>query len=674
MKCSESWLREWVNPKITLEKLCSDLTMAGLEVEGYDNQVIEIAITPNRGDCLSVLGLAREVSALTKTPLKAPIINFIKPINKDTLPIHIKNKSGCARYVGRIIRGVKANAETPEWLKERLLSSGVNTISPIVDVTNYVMLELGQPMHAFDLNQIEKEVNVRLSKKGETISLLDGTKKELDEETLVIADKEKPVAIAGVMGGLDSSVTLLTQDILLESACFSQHVIARSRQYYNINSDSAYRFERGIDPTIQRQAIERATQLILDMSGGVPGPVMEASSSTHLPKKKIISLSADKIRQVLGVTIPTRDIEAIFKALQFEFKSAKNKWTVHVPLYRTDVLIPEDLIEEIARLYGYHKIPTQTLHAALQTINVPDSAPDLRLLRQAMSDQGYQEIITYSFVDKKLQECLHPDVVPHELLNPISADMAVMRTNLWPGLVNTFIYNQSRQQNRLRLFEIGTCFVSHHHKMEQLPKLAGLISGFCFKEQWGITSRQVDFYDLKGDLENILALSHPLNEYLFKPETHQALHPGQSAGIYHGSHKIGLLGALHPQILKTLGLSDQIFIFELDLNSLLSASMNNFQDISKFPEIRRDIAILINQAVPSKDIQDTIKNIAGSWLKDVFIFDVYQGKGISPGQKSVALALILQHPTRTLVDDEITDLMNKVIAALKGQLGAELRS
>ena len=788
MKCSESWLREWVNPGKTQVELCHDLTMGGLEVEelapvaqafsgiivgqvvklekhpeadrlrlcevnvgqatplkivcgasnvsvgmkapvamigavlpdktiikpaklrGYssegmlcsaselglaeesegllalaedapigedvrkylmlDDYTIDISITPNRGDCLSVRGIAREIAALTGSPLRPISVTATKPTSKDVLSLTVEVPAGCPHYVGRVIRNVKADLTTPIWLKERLRRSGVRTISPIVDVTNYVMLELGQPMHAFDLATIDKEIIVRQSKKGEKIALLDGSEKELDAKTLIIADHEKPLAIAGVMGGVDSSVTLSTCDIFLESAFFSPATIARQRQYYNLNSDSAYRFERGVDPTIQQEAIERATQLIVQLVGGEPGPVIEKTGQNFPAAEVIIQLKFAKIEQILGINISQEKVESIFDALKFKWEWKDASWRIHIPRYRFDILLPEDVIEEIARLYGYDNIPTHHIQATLQVDQTGETGQDLHDLRQALSNQGFHEIISYSFIHRKLQALLDPQEVPRELVNPITADMTVMRTNLWPGLVNTLLANKSRQQHRIRLFEIGTCFTTQNDKLLQQLRIGAIITGLAHPEQWGVPAREADFYDLKGNIENLLAHL----ELTFKPETHPALHPGQTGAIYHQEQKIGIMGALHPTVLQALDLTSQAYLFELDLSMLLKAGSPRFHEVSRFPEIRRDIAILVNQAIPAKGIQDTIKVIAGDWLKDVFIFDVYQGKGISPGLKSIALGLVLQHPTRTLVDDEVAELMERVITALKGQLGAELRS
>jgi phenylalanyl-tRNA synthetase beta chain len=682
MKFSESWLRdEWVNPALSRDALCTALTMAGLEVEEAvsahsalkpDDYIIDLSITPNRGDCLSIRGIAREVSALTRSPLlQKQNTTQVNPVSNHTLDVVVEAKKDCPVYCGRVITNVKAAATTPEWLQERLRASGIHSISPIVDVTNYVMLELGQPMHAFDLDTIEQKIIVRPSAKGEQISLLDGSEKQLDAETLVIADAKKPLAIAGVMGGMDSSVTLLTKNIFLESAFFLPQTVARQRQYYNLASDSAYRFERGVDPTIQREAIERATQLILEITGGEAGPVIEAAYQK--PKTCSIALSHEKIAKVLGLSLDKKEVEDIFNALTFSFKHENQHWIVDVPPYRSDITLPEDLIEEIARIHGYDKIPIHTLKAELQTARAEEEM-DLQALKQLFSDAGYHEIISYSFVDSKLQALLDPDAKTCELVNPITAEMTVMRTNLWPGLINTFLYNKSRQQHRIRLFETGTCFNQQGKDLHQETRLGGLAAGLASPEQWGSKSREVDFYDVKGDLERLLHFLNADLKFDFKPETHPGLHPGQAAGIYQDKVKIGVLGALHPAILQSLDIKGcNVYVFELDLARLKMEKAPRCQEISKFPEIRRDLAMMINEAIPASKIQDTIKVLAGDWLKDVFIFDVYQGKGVSPGLKSVALAIILQHPARTLVDDEVTAFMERVITTLKGQLGAELR-
>ncbi|MHB1947442.1 MAG: phenylalanine--tRNA ligase subunit beta [Gammaproteobacteria bacterium] len=791
MKLSELWLREWVNPALTREQLCAQLTMAGLEVDelapvaeeftgivvgkvlevekhpeadrlnvclvdvGSENPltivcgaknikagmkvpaaligavlpnkteikltairgatshgmlcsaselglseqgegllqlphdapigtsvweylkltdfVMDVAITPNRGDCLSVMGLSREIAALTKSSLHIPNIQSIKSTLEDTLTVTLQASTECPRYVGRIIRDVKADATTPMWMQERLRRSGSRCISPVVDVMNYVMLELGQPMHAFDLQTIANKIIVRMAKAHEELKLLDGQTVTLNEDTLIIADETKPLAMAGVMGGLDSSVTLLTKDIFIESAFFQPSAIARSARRYNLGSDSSYRFERSIDPTIQKLAIERATELLLEIVGGKPGPIIEVAHSELLPQPAKIHLRKARISKLLGLKIPDHEVETILQLLGFTVTKQGDDWDVVVPARRSDMTLEVDLIEEVMRLYGYDNLPTHQPVSGMQINPCPENKLHLANLRHALRDLGYNEIVAYSFVDKKLQQMFDPDSKPKELLNPMTADMAVMRSNLWPGLVNTLLYNQNRQQSRIRLFEIGLRFVLRNDELLQQPVISGLVSGTALPEQWGSANREIDFFDLKGDLYNMFSLTLDSDEFIFKSSQHPALHPGQTAEIYRRDRLVGIIGALHPSIIQALDIQGNVFVFELLLDELQDARIPKSKEISKFPEIRRDLAILVNRTIPSVAISDTIKEVAGKLLQDINVFDVYQGKGIAEDRKSLALSLILQDASRTLRDEEVADLMNRVIVALKDQFAAELR-
>lgn len=652
----------------------------GKDLRNYlalNDYTLTLAIMPNRGDCLSIKGMSREIAALTDTRWTPLAISETEAqAIKSRIDVVVDDKHACPNYVGRIIENIKPNLATPLWLKERLRRANVRSISPIVDITNYVMLELGQPMHAFDLSKLGKTIHIRQSKQGEKILLLDGSEKELNDNSLIIADENNPLAIAGVMGGEESGVTENTTAIFLESACFLPHVVAKQRQYYGLNSESAYRFERAVDPTLQREALERATQLVLELTGGIPGPVIEANHTSNNNIAKCIILSKDKITNVLGINISSETICAIFNRLGLTYQQTEQTFSVNIPPYRHDLLLEEDLIEEIARLYGYDKIPMHTLQGDLavhkqQPISVNQ---DWMIIRKSLCDMGYHEIVSYSFVDKKLQAMLNPSETARELLNPITADMTVMRTNLWPGLINTLLYNKSRQQHRLRLFEIGTCFVTKDNKLTEQSQLGGILMGDDYPEQWGITSKKIDFFDLKGDIENLLSYYYAKNSIEFAQDMHPALHPGQTAAIRINGHHCGIMGMLHPMLYQTFDLNEKIALFALDLANLKQPYQGMYREIAKFPEIRRDLALLVEQSIPSKAIQYTIKELAGDWLKDVFIFDVYQGKGILPGLKSIAVALILQHPQRTLVDDEVAALMEHVIKGIKEQLGAQLRS
>lgn len=650
----------------------------GKDIREYlqlNDSAIDISITPNRGDCLSVRGMSREIGAITNSPVTTvKVIEAIKK-SRDTLPVQVIDTHGCPHYIGRVIRHVKADIATPVWMKERLRRSGHRSIHPIVDVTNYVMLELGQPMHAFDLQKLQGGIQVRLAKDGETIDLLDGSTKVLNNKTLVIADHQGPVAIAGVMGGMDSCVTLTTTDIFLESAYFSPAVVAAQRQALMLNSDSAYRYERGVDPALQKLAMERATALILEIAGGEAGPIIEAHTHEALPKKREIRLSDERVVKLLGTAIPSVDIKRILTALGFGCKREGDKWIVLPPSWRFDVSLPEDVIEEISRIYGFDKIPMHPMSGNLCIgVKVPESNTHTAL-RQALTALGFHEVISYSFIDKALQQQINPDVLFKELKNPMTAEMGVMRTSLFGGLLQTLMYNSSRQQHRIKLFEIGACFFPDNTgKVHETQYLGGLISGPSVPYQWGMPEKSVDFFDLKGVLENIFLGIYPNHRLTCQPEVHTALHPGQSAAIYLNGVKIGIIGSIHPILMQSLGLKERAYLFEVDLSALPPHIISSPRLVSKFPEIRRDLAILLGETIPAAKIQDTIKGSAGDWLKECFIFDVYQGQGVAPGSKSVALGMILQHPDRTLTDEDIVAVTDRVVRALKEQLGAELRS
>lgn len=649
----------------------------GMDIRDYlglSDYVFDISITPNRGDCLSVKGLAKEVAALTEAALKTQEPCAVKPSIDASLKVVIEVPEDCPRYVGRVIKNLKPEAVTPMWMQERLRRSGIRCIHPIVDVTNYVMLELGQPMHAFDLGKINNKIIVRKAKPAETLVTLDAELLELSSDVMVIADENTPIAIAGVMGGLDSGVSLSTQDVFLESAYFNAKSVAYAARKFNLSSDAAYRFERGIDPLGQVEALERATQLILHIAGGEAGPLVEVSHVASLPAPAVIFLDANKMHRLLGVVITDAEVESIFSRLGFSWAKEGHGWQVTVPARRSDVTCDVDLIEEVIRLHGYEKLPVETTHAALEPTFAPISTVGLTSLKQRCANLGYQEVITYSFVDKALQHQFDPYHEPKALLNPISADMAVMRTSLWPGLVGAYLHNQNRQQSRVRLFETGLRFIQNDLTgLRQENMLAGLISGAALPEQWGVAPRPADFFDLKGDLERLLDLVGPAKAFEYRPAQHPALHPGQTADIYRNDICLGRFGAIHPELRESLGLIHHVFLFELNVDHLTVSLPKKYQEISKFPEIRRDIAIFVDQTVPAQAIQDTILGIGDELIKDVTLFDVYQGKGVAVHQKSIALALTLQHCSRTLVDDEVAETMGRVISVLKERFAAELR-
>ncbi len=641
------------------------------------DRIIDLSITPNRGDCLSVQGMAREIAAITACDIKPHTIPTIESTVSDKLSITVLNAAeACPRYAGRVITHVKADTLTPVWLQERLRRSGIRSINAIVDVMNYVMLEQGQPMHAFDLQTISGGIQIRFAKATEELTLLDNQRVKLNQDTLVIADDTQPLAIAGVMGGLDSGVTLQTQSIFLESAFFQPHCITRTRQKYNLGSESSHRFERGIDPTLQVSALERATALIVEIAGGQVGPIVEVTQQTYLPKRAIISLRSARIHKILGFTIEDATIETLLQRLHFICEKNSTGWQVTVPVFRSDVSLEVDLIEEIIRLYGYEHVPLRQAIAPLQLNTNAETKLDLSHFRRTLCELGYHEVITYSFVNEKHQQLFDPVNQPKALINPITAEMSVMRTNLWSGLMEALLYNQNRQQPRVRFFETGLRFVPQPAEagvFAQQKVISGIVSGAALPEQWGVPTRAVDFFDLKGDLIHLIGLTMAAHEFEFKPGVHAALHPGQTAEIWRAGRLVGVLGALHPSIAQELDTNGKVLLFELLFDELTNAHVPFATELSKFPEIRRDIAIYVDQTVPSQRIQDTIVDVGGELLKEVNVFDVYQGKGVPPNQKSVALALTLQHTSRTLLDEEVAAIMDRVISALIQRFAAELR-
>lgn len=646
------------------------------EYLNLNDQCIEVDLTPNRSDCLSVKGIARDVAVLNRLELKEPKIAPVAPTIDDVLKVTLNAGEACSRYVGRVIRGVDVSQGSPLWMQEKLRRAGVRSIDAVVDVTNYVLLELGQPMHAFDLNTLQGGVQARMADDGEKLTLLDGQEVELKSDTLVIADDEKAVAMAGIMGGEATSVTSATQDIFLESAFFFPVAIAGRARNYGLHTDSSHRFERGVDYKLQAVAIERATQLLLDIVGGQAGPVIEIENE-HAPKDREVSLRRSRILSGLGFSMDDEEVVDILTRLGLEMSvKADSGWRFKVPSYRFDIAIEEDLLEELARIYGYNRLPTTSLNADLSIPMQYEARIGLSAVRSQLVARGYQEAITYSFVEPKLLKHFDPDAEPVELQNPISADMAVMRTTLWPGLVSSLQHNLNRQQDRVRLFEAGQRFVAEGKGIENLkqePMLAGLIYGPRLEESWTGKSDNVDFYDIKGDLESVLSLLADDASFSFEPAKHPALHPGQSAAVMRNGEQVGLLGAMHPQLQKTLGLTHSVYLFEITQASIAEAKLPSFEPLSKFPEVRRDIAVIVDQTTAVSDLQKVIEKGAGDCLTELKVFDVYVGKGIDPHRKSVALGLTFQHPSRTLTEDEINASMDVVIRSLEESFNASLR-
>ncbi|MBI6884334.1 phenylalanine--tRNA ligase subunit beta [Pseudomonas putida] len=640
-----------------------------------DDASIEIGLTPNRGDCLSIAGLARDVSALYDTPVTRPVVPAVVATHDEVRPVEVSAPAACPRYLGRVIRNVDLSKPTPLWMVERLRRSDVRSIDAAVDITNYVMLELGQPMHAFDLAEINGGIRVRMAEEGEKLVLLDGQEVALRADTLVIADHTRALAIAGVMGGEHSGVhTEKTRDLFLESAFFEPISVAGKARSYGLHTDASHRYERGVDSQLAREAMERATQLLLDIVGGEAGPVVEAVSEQHLPQVAPVTLRAERITQMLGMEMDPAQVEQLLNALELTTtKSGEGQWTVSVPSHRFDISLEVDLIEELARLYGYNNLPVRYPQARLAPQGKPETRGDLPTLRRLLVARGYQEAITYSFIDPKLFELFSPGVEPLLLANPISSDMAAMRASLWPGLVKALQHNLNRQQDRVRLFESGLRFVGQLGDLQQQPMIAGVITGSRLPEGWANGRDGVDFFDVKADVEALLGYSGALSDFTFSAGKHPALHPGQTAAIERDGKLVGYLGAIHPELAKALGLDRPVFLFELVLGDVVEGRLPKFSELSKFPETRRDLALIAGRDVASSAVLELIRDNAGEWLTDLRLFDVYQGKGIDPDRKSLAVGLTWQHPSRTLNDDEVNTTLQNILTSLEQRLNTTLR-
>ncbi len=631
---------------------------------------LDIHLTPNRGDCLSVKGLARDIAAITQQTMTQPQLAKQPVVIEDKIKINVASSADCPHYAGRIIRNINTQAKTPLWMQERLRRSGVRSIHPVVDVTNYVMLELGQPLHAFDLKQLKGVVNIRLAHPEEQVTLLDDKNVVLDANTLVIADESQVLAIAGVMGAANSAVTAQTQDVFLESAYFNPTRLAGRARHYGLNTDSAYRFERGVDPAITVSALERATQLMIEIVGGQAGPVTQVQSAAQpIPS---IKFRPTQVQKLLGFSLSEEKIDSIFARLgmHVQHKDA-HAWQVTPPTWRFDLSLEVDLIEELARIHGYQHIPVTLPNSSLTFLPQPETQLALTRLQDLLIDRGYREAINYSFTAPKLQQTIFPNSEPLSLLNPISSELSVMRTSLWPGLLNSLRYNQQRQQLSCRLFETGVCFHSHAGKLEQQEYLAAVASGQCLPEQWGVASTPLDFFTIKSDLEALLSLTAK-TDIQFMPGTHPALHPGQSSDLHQAGKIIGYFGALHPKIITELDLIGPIYCFELKTSAISERCLPQFKAYSKFPMVRRDISFWVDQKYPAQTILQAVNHESGECLHRSFLFDVYFAEQ-EPQKRSLALALCWQHPTRTLVDAEVDELMQKVIHYLKQSFAIQLR-
>jgi phenylalanyl-tRNA synthetase beta chain len=675
MKIPMRWLAEWVESPWGPRELGSRLTMAGFELEAIDearpdDALLELNVTPNRGDAMSVIGIAREVAALSGKPLQGPPIAAVPARHHDRLPVRLEVPAACPRFAGRIFRGVNNRAPVPAWMRERLQRAGVRSISPVVDVTNYVLLELGQPMHAYDLAKLQGGIRVRHASAGEKLTLLDDRAISVGADVLLIADDAGGVGAAGIMGGARTAVSEATTDVFLEVAYFSPDAVLGRARRFGMQTDASQRYERGVDPAGQMRAMERATALILSIAGGSPGPVHMEESVQHVPKRSAVRLRRSQLQRLLGAIIePSRVIQSL-TALGMRVAETDEGWQVTPPSHRFDVAIEADLIEEVARLIGYEGIPETDAPARQKLRALAGSIPAERSVLDVLASRGYQEAITLAFVDPALQARVFPDRAGQVLSNPIASDLAVMRVSLWPGLLRVALENQRRQQDRVRLFEHGVRFGA-----SEVDTVAGIASGLRLPEQWGVgrqSNPAADFFDVKADVEALIAGSGARAEFAFVPQAIACLHPGRAAAIMRSGRDVGRIGELHPALVRELGFTYVPVLFELDYGAL-EVARPVYREFSRFPGVRRDIAVVLDEAVPLSALRERVLLAAPRILEACIPFDVYRGPGVETGRKSVALGLIFQDISRTLTDDDVDGAVAAILAELRASLNAKIR-
>ena len=639
---------------------------------GLPDARIELKLTPNRPDCLGLRGLAYDVAALFGTELNATNVEPVAATSTVTREVKLQADADCPRFCGRAIEGIDARAATPFWLAERLRRSGLRPISLLVDVTNYVMLELGQPMHAFDGEKLAGTIAVRHARAGETLKLLDEREVKLDADFLVVTDADRPVALGGIMGGYDTRITDATRNVFLEAAHWKPAAIMGRGRKLGLHTDAAHRFERGVDPELPRLAIERATRLIIDAAGGKAGPVIEASLPQHLPKPSTVKLRRERLARVLGMRVADAEVARILSALGMRVDAIADGWQVTPPTRRFDIEIEEDLIEEVVRVHGYERVPTRAPSGELRLNLRAEAELAPARLRAQLAARDYREAICYSFVARELLEQWSLADRAVSLANPLSADLAVMRTSLLPGLVQAIRHNLNRQQERVRLFETGLVF-SNPADLSQVPRLAGAACGRAAAESWSADKRELDFYDIKADLESVLALAGHDGAVQFRATNAPWLHPGRSAEIVIGGNTAGHVGALHPRLLKSLDLAHDVYVFEADLTMISAGAVPRARPLSAFPSSRRDIAMVVPQSVSYAAVEATIRAALGAQLTQVLVFDEFRGGNLGFGVKSLAIGLILQDDYRTLTDEDADACVARAVAALEREHQARLR-
>ncbi|MDA8665063.1 phenylalanine--tRNA ligase subunit beta [Litoricolaceae bacterium] len=635
------------------------------------DHVVEVDLTPNRGDCLSITGLARELGVLSQTTVRTVDCEAVDPESDETHDVRLSAPEGCPCYVGRVIEHVDVTKPTPMWMVERLRRCGIRSIDAIVDITNYVMLELGQPMHAFDRDQLVGEIDVRMAHPGEQLVLLDGKTLTLSDDVLVIADQEKALALAGIMGGEHSGISERTTTVFLESAYFDPITIAGKARRYGLHTDASARFERGVDWQLAERACQRATALILDICGGVPGPVMITDNEQALPTLQVVTLTHARIKQQLKIELASETIQQMLQALGFDVDVTSDGFRCVAPSWRFDIAIEQDLIEEIARIYGYNNLPTSLPAQALTMAAVPEAETPLMRLKHYLVDQDVQEAVTYSFVDPAMQALLGDGVQGVRLANPIASNLAEMRRSLMPGLVEAVRHNVNRQAPRVRVFETGQCFVSSGDQLDQSERLGIALYGQQAPLHFS-GDRLVDFFDLKGIVDG-LGMVNGCGSLSWSSGEHPALAPGQTARVSMNGQSIGIVGRLHPRLARELDLPKPLFLADLNLSPLLSGQVTAFKAISRYPRVLRDLAVVVDDSIAWQQIVDAVESLGDSRIQSVELFDVYRGTGVPEGCQSLALSLSLQDPEKTLDDVAIQEMVDQVVRTLGEQTGAELR-
>ncbi len=638
-----------------------------------DDETIDLDLTPNRSDCLGIKGIAREVGALTDTEVSVPLMVEVAAQHQRTFPVRLSAPQGCAKYVGRVVEGIDVKAATPLWIAEKLRRCGLRSISPTVDVTNYVMLELGQPMHAFDLDRLNGGIEVREARAGEKLVLLDGKEVVLNEGLLLICDAQGPVAIAGIMGGLQSGVSDTTTSVFLESAWFSPAAIMGKARDLGMHTDSSHRFERGVDSSLQHLAMERATALLIEIAGGKAGPIVEVEDRDNLPAERVVSLRAARLERVLGSSLDERTVTGILKRLGMSPRFEQGVWHTHPPMARVDIEIEEDLIEEVARVYGYNNLPADNPGGKLIIDSVSETQIERRQFAEVLIQSGFQEAINYSFVSREDLARVAQESDAVALANPLSEEMTVMRTTLLPGLINALVRNLNRQHSRVRLFETGVSFHQQGQGTVEVPRLCAVACGTRVAEQWGLTKLPMDFFDLKGVVERLCDLSAADAEFSFQRTTLPWLHPGRAAELHRNGEVVGWLGSIHPKVTRLFGCKPELFAFEFSTAELSCRSVPKCSEVSRFPSIRRDLALIVPENVTFDQVRESTAIAGGELLQSTRLFDLYVGEGVESGFKSIAISLILQESSRTLVDAEVDQSIDQIVKCLADELGAKLR-